>query len=208
MSNAFCSNCGAPLSPGAKFCGKCGTAVSQGKKIQSVSVNNKPSGSQIQDYIYILPAQYKKGMLSTKACSLIFTRNEVLVAMVDNKLMQQHIASVRETNKGEKFFKRAAAAMKAGYTFSDRYRTMQREEIVSECPGSFTIPCNTVQLARFSKGTTTNYSDDTTNTTPPSLALKTNGGKFVFTFNLSVDTKSFIPMLLDLFAGRYKGPKR
>lgn len=205
MSNNFCSNCGSPLNPGTKFCGECGARIITEN---SAAPTPDPAAGSTPAYKYIIPAQYKKGLLSTKACTLIFTDEEVIVALVDNKLMQKHLKDVRDSVKDEKFMKRTAAVMKAGYTFSNRYWELSRNSILGESNDNFVIVCNTVQTARFSKGSTTQYSDSTASTTPPALVFKTTGGKFIFSFNLSVDTKTFIPMLQIVFSGRYKGPKK
>lgn len=220
MANNFCTNCGAPLNPAAKFCGKCGTRILPAAVERQTQPQQKPSESaaavqfesatavQPDNYKYIIPAQYKKGLLSQKPCSLVFSDTEVIVAMVDNNLMQQHMKNTKESVRGEKFLKRTAAVMKAGYTYSDKYWNMSRNQIIGEVSGNFIIANNTVQQARFSKGTMTSYADDTSSTTPPALVLKTVGGKFSFSFSTTPDTKTFLPMLMTTFPGRYKGPKR
>ncbi len=208
MNNKFCTNCGALINPSAKFCGKCGSAIVAEQQNQTSQEPGASGENNAEEYVYILPGQFKKGMISLRACTLLFTKTAVIVAMVDNKLMQEHISSIKEGNKGEKFFKRTAAVMKAGYTFTERYKTMPQSDVINEAPGNFIIPHSTVQVVRLSKGATTNYSDSTTTTTPPSLIFKTTAGKFTFTFNLSIDTKTFIPMLNSLYPGRYKGPKK
>jgi len=225
MANSFCTNCGASLNPGSKFCGKCGSkiadqavtpqapaAATQAAPPRTAAPAPNPTAQSAPvsadvSYKYIIPAQYKKGLVSVKACTIIFTDAEVLVALVDNKIMQQHMQQVREDVKGEKFLKRAGAVMKAGYTFADRYWNMTRNQIMGESTGNFIIANNTVQQVKFSKGTTNHYTDETASTTPPSLVFKTIGGKFTFTFNFSVDTRTFLPMLQTVFFGRYKGPK-
>lgn len=222
MANNFCTNCGSKLNPAAKFCGNCGTAVNTAAQsapaapapvpVPQPAPTPQPAAAQQQApapgaYKYIIQAQFKKGLISQKPCALVFSEQEVIVALVDNKLMQQHLNQVRESAKGEKFLKRTAAVMKAGYTYSDKYWNMGRNQIISEVSGNFIIANNTVQQVRFTRGTTNHY-DDTSSTTPPSLVFKTMGGKFSFNFNGSVDTKTFIPMLQTTFPGRYKGPKR
>ena len=206
--NNFCSNCGTALNPEAKFCSKCGSPVNSdantGKEASVISTNQ----SNDEEYAYILSAQYKKGVLSSKACTLLFTDSEVITAMVDNSLMKQHIAATKDQAKDKGFMKRTAAVMKSGYTFKDRYIKMPRQDVLSESSGNFSLPYSSVLLARFRKGTTTNYSDETTSTTLPSLVLKTTAGKFTYEFRYSVDTKTFLPFLQGCFPGKYKGPKR
>jgi len=199
MSNKFCTSCGAVIGLSSKFCGKCGTKV--------MSESTKAVDLPIQNYRYIVQARYKKGILSQKDCTLILSDTEIIVAMVDNKLMQQHLASVKASVKSEKFIKRTAVMMKAGYTFSDRYRDMNPANIISETPQNFTIGNNTVESVRFKRGFTT-YNEDVTTNTPPLLTVKGTGGKTVFIFNMSVDDKSLISTLQTIYGSRYKGPKR
>jgi len=205
MSNKFCTNCGAVVNPGVKFCGHCGTAVAKEHVTPDIS-RIKPDADKLKKFI--LPASYKKGLVSMKACTLIFTANEVIMAMVDKKLMQQHIADVKESVREEKLFKRTAAVMKAGYTYGDRYWEMTLSQIMSETPNNLSIRNSTIERIKFMNGTVNYRTDDTTTNTPPTLIIKSTGGKFTFTMNPGFDTNSLIKVLQSLFPGQYKGPKK
>lgn len=204
MANNFCSNCGSKLNDGVKFCGSCGTPVVAPKTQLPPEQNTTSSVVKLA-----VPANYKKGMLSQKGCTLVFTDSDLIVALTDKKLMNDHIATVRADTKGLGFVKRTAAIVKAGYSFSDRYYPMDFNAIISENADNFTLPYNTVQSLRYRRGTT-NYGTDstTTSTTPPSLLIKTTGGKLSFTFTTDYLSKDLIALLNAYFKGRYKGPKR
>lgn len=214
MSNSFCTNCGNPINPGARFCGKCGTpAAVVTSPASSVPPVAKPAPAPDYrpasvGYRFVLPATYKKGMLSMKGCTLILSDNEIITAFVDNKLMQQHIAQVKESVKGEKLLKRTAAVMKSGYSFVDRYWNMTVKQIMDENPNNFLLSNNSVIQIKFQRGSVGYNYDDTTKNIPPSLSVKCSEGKYNYTMNSGFDSKTFVSVLSTLFSGRYKGPKR
>lgn len=198
MNNKFCSNCGTELTVGANFCKGCGAKTDSGQKNPSVS----------QSYRLLLPASYKKGVFSLKACTLIFSATNIIVSLVNKSLMKEHIASVKTNAKNDGFFKKSAAIMKSGTTYIEKYNSMTPEQIVSEHPESFTISNNSVNQIKFRKETTSYTTDDNYTTNPPSLTIKTSEGKFVFTLNRSSDSHSLIQVVSGLFPGKYKGPIR
>lgn len=209
MSSNFCTNCGAILNPGAKFCNKCGTSVST---VSNVTVTPEPAQSQQPQsgfaYRYIMPASYKKGLVSQKGCTVIFSDDAIYTIMVDNKMMQKHVASVKESVKGEKLLKRTAAIMKAGYTFSDRYWKMSPDQLLSENQNNFSIRNNNVERIKFTRSTVGYSYDDTTTNVPPSLLIKCPGSKFNYILGSGFDSKTLISVLRSLFPGQYKGPKK
>ncbi|MBN1622881.1 MAG: zinc-ribbon domain-containing protein [Clostridia bacterium] len=205
MANNFCSNCGTKLAEGAKFCKNCGTKVATAETPQ-IPVEKPREANTTK---LAVPANYKKGILSLKGCTLVFTDSELIVAITDKKIMNEHIASVREESSGQGFFKKTAAVMKSGYTFTDRYYSMTADAIKSETPDNFTLPFNIIESLRY-KRSVTNYGVDntTTSSTPPSLVIKTTGGKLSFTFSSGYRERELIALLNGTFPGRYKGPKR
>ena len=209
MSFNFCTNCGAKLNPEAKFCNKCGTSVAI---VSNTVVAPKPAQSQqlsaVLAYRHIMPASYKKGLISQKGCTLIFSDDSIITAMVDKTMMQQHIAAVKESVKGEKLLKRTAAVMKAGYTFCDRYWKMAPNQILSENQNNFSIRNNTVERIKFTRSTVGYSYDDTTTNVPPSLLVKCPGSKFNYILNSGFDSKTLVSVLRSLFPGQYKGPKK
>ena len=92
MANNFCGNCGEPLKPGANFCRQCGTKVSGETKPPAEEPRKQVSYS----YKLAIPANYKKGLVSMKGCTIVFSETDMIIAMSDRKLMNEHIASVRE----------------------------------------------------------------------------------------------------------------
>ena len=207
MSNNFCTNCGGEITPGAKFCGKCGTLI---EEITATATTQTVPAEPVSAYSYqfMLSANYKKGIILSKGCTVIFTDSDVLVALVDHNLMKQHIASVKEEAKGDGFFKKTAAVMKSGYTFSERYFTMSPDEILSEVQGNFSIRNNTVEQIKFKRGSISYGYDDTQTSNPPVLTIKCPGSKYGFTMDSALDSKAFIKTLQNLFPGSYKGPKK
>lgn len=209
MSKSFCTNCGALLNPGAKFCNKCGRQV---VVISSNTITTEPVTAQQPQsqfaYRFIMPASYKKGLVSQKGCALIFSDDSIITAMVDNKMMNLHIAEIKESVKGEKLLKRTAAVMKAGTTFCDRYWKMTPDQILSENQSNFSIRNNTVERIKFTRSTVGYSYDDTTTNVPPSLLLKCPGGKFNYIMKSNFDSKTFVSVLRSLFPGQYKGPKK
>ena len=204
MANNFCSNCGSALAPGANFCRNCGTKV---KAVEAVEKPVERPATATTTKLAV-PANYKKGILSMKGCTMVFTDTELIVAMSDKRLMNEHIASVRSDSQDQGFFKKAAAVMTAGYSFSDRYYNMTPDAIRSETAENFTIPFNIVDSLRYRRSTTNYGVDNSTSTTPPSLVIKTNGGKLSFTFSSGYRERELIAFLNSKFPGRYKGPKR
>lgn len=215
MSNGFCTNCGNPLNPGARFCGKCGTPV----VVASSSASEQPNPAITSaappvyeqasaGYKFIMPASFKKGLISMKGCTLIFSDSEIVTAFVDNKLMQQHIAQIKESVKGEKLFKRTAAVMRSGYSYVDRYWTMNVNQIMAENPNNFSIRNNAVTQIKFQRGSVGYNYDNTTTNVPPSLSIKCTDGKYNYTLSSGFNDRSLINTLQALFPGRYKGPKR
>ncbi len=209
MSISFCTNCGAKLNPEAKFCNKCGTSVAI---VPNTTVTPEPAQSQHPQssfaYKYIIPASYKKGLISQKGCTLIFSDDSIITAMVDKTMMQQHLAAVKESVKGEKLLKRTAAVMKAGYTFCDRYWKLTPNQILSENQNNFSIRNNTVEKIKFTRSTVGYSYDDTTTNIPPSLLVKCPGSKFNYILNSGFDSKTLVSVLRSLFPGQYKGPKK
>jgi uncharacterized Zn finger protein (UPF0148 family) len=205
MANNFCSNCGTKLADGAKFCRNCGTKVTAAETPQTPV--EKPR--EVNSTKLAVPANYKKGILSLKGCTLVFTESELIVAITDKKIMNEHIASVREESSGQGFFKKTAAVMKSGYTFTDRYYSLTPEAIKSETTENFTLPFNVIESLKY-KRSVTNYGVDntTSSSTPPSLVIKTAGGKLSFTFSSGYRERELIALLNGIFPGRYKGPKR
>lgn len=214
MNNSFCTNCGNTLSPGVRFCGKCGTpaavVAAPATTVPPVAFNTPSPVSEqaYTGYKFIVPATYKKGLVSMKGCTLIFSENEIVTAFVDNKLMQQHIAQIKESVKGEKLLKRTAAVMKAGFSYTDRYWNMPVDQIMAENSGNFLINNNTVNQVKFQRGSVGYNYDNTTTNVPPSLSIKCTEGKYNYTMNSGFDSKTFISVLQSLFPGQYKGPKR
>jgi len=209
MNNKFCTNCGTQLNPAAKFCSKCGTPIESNPAASITQEPHQPvqSPSAIP-YSFIMPATYKKSIVSLKGCSLIFSDDVIMTAMIDNKMMKQHIADIKESVKGEKLLKRTAAVMKAGYTYPDKYWKMNPDQIMAETQNNFAIKNNTVQQIKFKKGDVVYSSDNTTTNTPPTITIKSTGGKYIYTMNSGFDSKSFISVLQSLFPGQYKGPKK
>ena len=209
MSNVFCTNCGASINPGAKFCNKCGTPIAV---IPGTTVTPRPVPTQQPQrefaYRYIMPASYKKGLVSQKGCTLIFSDDSIITAMVDNKMMNQHVAEVKESVKGEKLLKRTAAMMKSGNTFCDRYWKMTPDQILSEHQNNFSVRNNTVEKIKFTRSTVGYSYDDTTTNIPPSLLVKCPGGKFNYIMKSGFDSKTFVSVLRSLFPSQYKGPKK
>ncbi len=209
MSISFCTNCGAKLNPEAKFCNKCGTSVAI---VPNTTATPKPTQSQqtpaVFAYRHIMPASYKKGLISQKGCTLIFSDDSIITAMVDKTMMQQHLAAVKESVKGEKLLKRTAAVMKAGYTFCDRYWKLTPNQVLSENQNNFSIRNNTVEKIKFTRSTVGYSYDDTTTNIPPSLLVKCPGSKFNYILNSGFDSKTLVSVLRSLFPGQYKGPKK
>ncbi len=208
MANNFCTNCGSPLKAGAKFCGKCGTPSSGASPANNGNPENSGSPANTLSYRFMTPATYKKNLVVMKGCTLIFTDTRILVAFVDNNLMKQHMEQIRKEHEGEGFFKKAAASMSAGSSFVERYHTMSESEILSEAPNNFYIQNNNVERIRFKRSHTTYDSDNTAREYAPELKIKCPGEKYTFTFPNGLAQKAFINMLMALFPGSYKGPKR
>ena len=206
MANNFCSNCGTQLVEGAKFCRNCGTRIVAPVTPQKTV---EKATASVRTTKLAVPANYKKGMLSLKGCTLVFTESELIVAITDKKIMNNHMASVREDVKGQGFLKKASAVMKAGYSFTDRYYDMSADDIKSESPDNFTLPFNSIVSLKYRRAVT-NYGVDntTTSSTPPSLVIKTTGGKLSFSFSSGYRERELIALLNGTFPGRYKGPKR
>ncbi|MFO7612917.1 MAG: zinc ribbon domain-containing protein [Clostridia bacterium] len=205
MGNNFCGNCGAALNQGAKFCGKCGSGV-PGTPV-AIPRTAVPAG-EITSYRLMIPASYKKNLISMKGCSLIFSDSQIIIALVNQKLMNQHIAEVREGSRDAGFFKKASAVMSAGFSYSDKYKAMPPDVILAETPDNFSILNNSVEVIKFKHAQTRYNSDDTTHTYPPELTIKCPGGKYHFTLNLSFDSGNLVRTLRELFPESYKGPKR
>lgn len=201
MINNFCSNCGAELCAGAKFCRNCGTKVDATASVET-------SAKQTSPVILSVPASFKKGLLSIKGCTLVFTDSDMLVAITDKTLMNAHITNVRDQARGTGFMKKTAAVMKAGYTFSERYYSMSADAIMAENRDNFSIPFNTIKSIRYKKGTVRYDADNTSSSSPPSMTMKTTTGKYVFTFSRGYMSKELITYLNNTFPGRYKGPRR
>jgi hypothetical protein len=143
-----------------------------------------------------------------KGVTLIFTDTRIIVAFVDNDLMKRHIETIRKEHEDEKFFKKAAATMKAGSTFIERYFSMTEDEILSEAPQNFYIPNNNVVKIRFKKSQTRYDNDNTVHNYSPQLKINCPGEKYTFDFSNGMDERTFINILRELFPGAYKGPKR
>ena len=209
MSSNFCTNCGANLNPEAKFCNKCGTSV---VIVPSATVTPVPAQSQQPQssfaYKYVMPASYKKGLISQKACTVIFSDDSIFTIMVDNKMMQKHVAEVKASVKGEKLLKRTAAVMKSGDTFSEQYWKMTPDQLLAEGPNNFSIRNNTVERIKFTRSTVGYQYDDTTTNIPPSLLIKCPGSKFNYIMKSGFDSKTLVSVLRSLFPGQYKGPKK
>ncbi|MBN2557534.1 MAG: zinc ribbon domain-containing protein [Clostridia bacterium] len=205
MGNNFCGNCGAALKQGVKFCGKCGHAV---PGVPVTGPNPAAPAGKSMSYRLMIPASYKKNLISIKGCTLIFSDSQILIAFFNQKLMNQHINEVRNEARDEGFFKRAAAVMSAGFSYSERYRTMLPDAILAESPDNFSILNNSVELVKFKHSRTSYNSDETTHTYPPELTIKCPGGKYNFSLNLSSDSGNLVRVLHELFPERYKGPKR
>ena len=116
--------------------------------------------------------------------------------------MNDHISSIRDEVAGQGFLKKTAAVMKSGYTFSDRYYNMTSDAIKSETPDNFTLPFNIIESLRYRRGTVNYGADNTSSNTPPSLVIKTTGGKLSFSFSSGYRERDLIALMTGAFPGR------
>lgn len=159
--NRFCTNCGQPLTAGARFCGSCGRPTGTPSSSRSSTPENQASFSAQQSYaasasprnerrIGIIPGiSRKKGFMGMTAYNAIVTDGRIIFAVQTNEM-------VREETKKDRggFFANMAGAMTAGYNIWKRYENMDPEEALHENPENFAINLNQIRKVKFDAGRT------------------------------------------------------
>ncbi len=164
MQNAepkrFCTQCGKPLGPDDKFCSSCGspakTAPAAAVTLPASPVNPasppavEPARPPVLDETVAgaVLVSRKKGMFSIEGFHLIATSKRLVFAAFTNDMAKE--AAKEEGKSG--FFSGMIGAMTVGYTYYQRYLTMDPEIALRENPQNFAIPRQNICKIKFEMG--------------------------------------------------------
>ena len=124
----------------------------------------------------IIPnAQKKAGFLKRAAYNLVVTNTRIIGARVTSEMLKKAVQEKSEESKaaGEGFFKRWAKTATAGFSFHEKYFSMNPEDIVKEHPDNFSVPIQEVKNIKYHQG-------DMEMNTNDSVEIVTQSGKHKF----------------------------
>ena len=123
------------------------------------------------------------------------------------RLRAPRVAQEAKAN-GLGFFKGSAAMMRYWAAYADKYYTMDEHAILAEDPTNYTIHNSTVSGVLFKcYSTTTDYSNDTTQSSDGTLNFSLTGGQKIKLNHKLHHDKMVRETLTRLFGGRLKYKK-
>ncbi|MEA3430248.1 MAG: hypothetical protein U9R08_03165 [Nanoarchaeota archaeon] len=133
---------------------------------------------RIEKIIAIVPNLKIKKLLgfSVETYTLVVTESRSIFAFLTSAMLKEQIAEVRKQAKaeGKGFFGQWGAQLKAAFTYAEKYRNMDPEQILTENPKNFEVANSAVEKVKIRM--INNYEQ----TTNYRVTLKTVGKKYVF----------------------------
>ncbi|NLB19368.1 MAG: zinc ribbon domain-containing protein [Clostridium sp.] len=205
----FCRKCGAELDAQSDFCSNCGAKVSLDPSAGNEEKQKNPSTTEAA--IWMLQVQRKYSMLKIVTCYMVFFKDEMVLAHLSGALRkaESQKASDQIKEKGLGFLKGSAEMMKYWSKFSQRYYTMDVDEILAEDPTNMVIPYEDISKVLF-KGSSESFfagDDSSSSTVDGKLELSLNRGetiKFTHTYSSGREIKD---TLTDFFGEKLKYKK-
>lgn len=155
-ARSFCTQCGKPIGAGDKFCSACGSPVKGTPVVSAEPVMPAaatPATPAVpaatgETVLGAVLVSRKKNMFSVEGFHLIATPKRLIFAAFTNQMAGQ---AAKEEYKGG-FLSGLIGAATVGYTYYQKYLTMDPEAALRENPQNFAFPLNTVSKVKFQMG--------------------------------------------------------
>lgn len=153
----FCSQCGNPLTPGARFCPQCGAPVqvvpvSPGPSPDAGTSWQTPAPAAVEPIVDVIPLQRRSGFMgmSIETFNMIVTPRRLILLPISKQEMQEAIKTAREQARaaGKGFFGQWAAQLAWLQVLYDRYRATPVETL-AQTPGSIVFYNQEVHSVRL-----------------------------------------------------------
>ena len=131
-------------------------------------------------------ASLKTGFLRSALYTLVVTNKRLIAAQVRKELIRDEKLKRKQeaAAEGHGRFKQAFRSFLAGFTFADRYLTMNPENIVKESERNFYIMPEDILDVKLKEGMITEDEDGNTTQYPHSLYIRTKDNKkYQFSFS-------------------------
>jgi hypothetical protein len=168
----YCSNCGAPIEPAnAKFCGKCGAQLNltQTQAAQPTysmppppppppdyqqptpTPNYTPQQRSFEQVLGVVLLRKPKSMGRYDAFTGIATTQRIIFAQMTAEMIKNAVQTARDQAKaeGKGFFGQWSEQLKASFSYSQRYLTMDPNAALAETPGNFAIPHDAIREVKL-----------------------------------------------------------
>jgi hypothetical protein len=153
----FCSNCGQPVSPGARFCAACGTALAFPAAEPAAPPPSRPTFSQSNSLPVMPPSEpvlgaflagRKTGMFTQESMHVIVTNRRLIFAAFTNEMVKQ---GAKEEGKGG-FLAGMLGAATLGYHYYKRYLNIPPDSALRENPQNFALERATIRKVKLEMG--------------------------------------------------------
>ncbi|HSW58542.1 MAG TPA: zinc ribbon domain-containing protein [Dehalococcoidales bacterium] len=157
----FCTHCGKPIKETQKFCGACGMQIESEASTENRTAMPPPSEDQKTSLkgetlkIIIPNLMLQKSWGRSETFNLIVTDQRSIFARLTSQIMNETVKMRREkaAAEGKGFFGKWAAQMKGFNTYTDRYQTMNPDEVLSEDKENFQIQNSLIKKVKSSSDT-------------------------------------------------------
>ncbi len=134
----------------------------------------------MEEVLNIIPGG-SAGLFGSKSYDIVFTTERLILARTSSQLQKEAIKKARDEakEKGEGFFKQAAAQMKSSTKLHERFLEMTPDEIKSENDDNISIDFPSIKSIKIRDTSSTDPSQPNEQQT---LVIKWVGGKIKLTY--------------------------
>jgi hypothetical protein len=214
----YCPNCGAPnQSPNAKFCGKCGASLTAATQATQPAYEMPPppeytqpgaqpayaapQGAERVFGVILLKKPKSLGRYDSFTCAI--TNQRMLFAQMTSQMLAEAASQARAQAKaeGKGFMGQWENQLRATFTFTQRYLTMEPAAILAETPGNFAVNNSTIteiklNLKNINKGQQTHQHEF-------EVDIATQEGHYIYRME---EHDEFVKMLKQVYGERVKTP--
>jgi hypothetical protein len=155
----YCENCGTTINPEAKFCGKCGAArqtsaqpaptpAATSMPPQTAAIPQPPAQPQVppqtspaEPVLGVILLRKPKSLGRYDSFTAVVTAQRLIFAQMTSQMLADAAMQARAQAKaeGKGFMGQWQEQLKATFTYTQRYLTMEPSAVLSETSGNFAV---------------------------------------------------------------------
>jgi hypothetical protein len=209
----FCNNCGKPINETDKFCRSCGTAqtaqtgtappVAPPEPTPIVTAPPQPApttpaATNAEKVIGVILLRKPKSLGRYDTYTGVITNVRFIFAQMTSDMVTDAAMQARDQAKaeGKGFFGQWGDQLKAAFSYTQRYLSMNPEAIVAETPGNFAVNNSTIGEIKLKESRNSQQNEYT-------IEFKSAQGQYEFKMD---ERNEFESLLKQVYGDRVKMP--